>query len=53
MGDRRINRYKAAGARLRKAVVELLSTELLLEFPGTKGFSCASPWRMRNFYLAY
>lgn len=36
-----------------KSVVELLAKELQLEFVGTLGFSVASLWRMRNFYLAY
>lgn len=36
-----------------KSVVEILAHELLLEFPGTSGFSVANLWRMRNFYLAY
>ena len=36
-----------------KSVVEILAHKLLLEFPGTSGFSVANLWRMRNFYLAY
>jgi predicted nuclease of restriction endonuclease-like (RecB) superfamily len=36
-----------------KSIVELLSRELSQEFPGTQGFSAASLWRMRNFYLTY
>lgn len=33
-----------------KSVVKKLSKELQKEFPGIKGFSTASLWRMRTFY---
>ncbi len=36
-----------------KSVVEQLSQELQLEFPGTAGYSAANLWRMRNFHLSY
>jgi predicted nuclease of restriction endonuclease-like (RecB) superfamily len=36
-----------------KSVVEELAKELEKEFPGTKGFSAANLWRMRNFYMSY
>lgn len=36
-----------------KAVVERLSKDLHVEFPGIKGFSVASLWRMRSFYETY
>ena len=36
-----------------KSIVQLLSDELQKEFPGTKGYSAANLWRMRNFYLTY
>ena len=36
-----------------KSVVEILAHELELEFPGTRGFSLANLWRMRNLYLTY
>ena len=36
-----------------KSIVEVLSNELQKEFPGSKGFSAANLWRMRNFYLSY
>jgi predicted nuclease of restriction endonuclease-like (RecB) superfamily len=36
-----------------KSVVKMLAHELQLEFPGAFGFSEASLWRMRNFYMTY
>jgi predicted nuclease of restriction endonuclease-like (RecB) superfamily len=36
-----------------KSIVQELSKELQEEFPGTKGFSSANLWRMRNFYVFY
>lgn len=36
-----------------KSIVQVLSEELQKEFPGTKGYSAANLWRMRNFYLTY
>ena len=36
-----------------KKVVESLSFELQMEYPGAPGYSSANLWRMRNFYLAY
>lgn len=36
-----------------KSIVQILSRELQKEFPGTKGYSAANLWRMRNFYLTY
>jgi hypothetical protein len=34
-------------------VVEVVSKDLQRAFPGTKGFSVANIWRMRQFYFAY
>ncbi len=34
-------------------VVEVLSKELQVSFPGIAGFSQANIWRIRNFYLTY
>lgn len=36
-----------------KSVVEQLSKDLKLEFPGTLGFSTQNLWYMRQFYLEY
>jgi predicted nuclease of restriction endonuclease-like (RecB) superfamily len=36
-----------------KSVVEKLAIDLLLEFPGTQGYSTDNLWRMRKFYLHY
>ena len=36
-----------------KSVVEKLSADLLIEFPGTLGYSTDNLWRMRKFYLHY
>lgn len=36
-----------------KSIVLLLADELQKKFPGTKGYSAANLWRMRNFYLTY
>ncbi|MBX3288968.1 MAG: DUF1016 family protein [Acidobacteria bacterium] len=36
-----------------KSVVENLATDLQNEFPGIKGFSVASLWRMKVFYETY
>ncbi|MBD2566362.1 PDDEXK nuclease domain-containing protein [Anabaena lutea] len=36
-----------------KSVVEQLSNDLQIEFPGISGFSARNIWRMRDFYLAY
>lgn len=36
-----------------KSIVQVLSKELQMEFPGAKGYSAANLWRMRNFYLNY
>jgi len=36
-----------------KAVVEMLASELQLEFEGVQGFSSSNLWRMKNFYLSY
>lgn len=36
-----------------KSIVQVLSVELQKDFPGTKGYSAANLWRMRNFYLTY
>ena len=36
-----------------KSIVQVLSEELQKEFPGSKGYSAANLWRMRNFYLTY
>lgn len=36
-----------------KSVVEQLAKDLQLAFPGVRGFSSASLWRMRLFYEAY
>jgi len=35
------------------AVVERLSVDLRLEFPGVRGFSASNLWRMRHFYERY
>lgn len=36
-----------------KAVVEKLSVDLRIEFPGVRGFSSSNLWRMRHFYERY
>ena len=36
-----------------KSIVEVLAKDIQKEFPGTRGFSAANLWRMRNFYLTY
>lgn len=36
-----------------KSVVEKLSAELKLEFPGTQGYSTQNLWYMRQFYIEY
>lgn len=36
-----------------KAVVEKLSKDLKADFSGTRGFSSANLWRMRQFYMEY
>jgi predicted nuclease of restriction endonuclease-like (RecB) superfamily len=36
-----------------KAVVERLSEDLRIEFPGVRGFSASNLWRMRHFYERY
>ena len=36
-----------------KSVVEQLSKDLQLEFPGVRGFSVRNIWNMRNFFLTY
>ena len=36
-----------------KSVVDNLSRDLQIEFPGTRGFSADNLWRMRKFYLIY
>ncbi len=36
-----------------KAVVEELSKDLKLEFPGINGFSTRNIWYMRNIYVCY
>jgi len=36
-----------------KSVVENLSRNLQIEYPGIKGFSVDNLWRMRKFYLTY
>lgn len=36
-----------------KAIVEKLSKDLQVEFPGMGGFSTSNLWRMRNFYEYY
>jgi predicted nuclease of restriction endonuclease-like (RecB) superfamily len=35
------------------AVVEKLAADLRAEFPGMKGFSTRSIWKMRDFYRTY
>lgn len=44
---------KQKGETWGKSVVEKLSQDLKIEFPGIKGFSSASLWRMRQFYEVY
>jgi predicted nuclease of restriction endonuclease-like (RecB) superfamily len=36
-----------------KSVVETLSKDLQIEFPGTQGYSTDNLWRMRKFYIHY
>lgn len=36
-----------------KSIVQVLAEELQKSFPGSKGYSAANLWRMRNFYLTY
>lgn len=36
-----------------KSVVETLSKDLQIEFPGIQGYSSHNLWRMRKFYLTY
>ena len=36
-----------------KSVVEQLSKDLLVEFPGIRGFSARNIWNMKSFYEAY
>jgi len=36
-----------------KSIVETLSRDLQIEFPGIKGFSPANLWRIRSFYASY
>lgn len=36
-----------------KSIVEVLLNGLQKEFSGSKGYSAANLWRMRNFYLSY
>ena len=36
-----------------KAIVEMLSSDLIKAFPGTTGFSSRNLWIMRQFYLEY
>jgi len=36
-----------------KSVVELLSKDIQMEYPGVHGFSSFNLWRMRKFYLNY
>jgi len=36
-----------------KAIVETLSRDLQVEFPGAAGYSADNLWRMRKFYLNY
>lgn len=36
-----------------KSIVETLSKDLQIEFPGIHGFSSQNLWRMRRFYLEY
>ena len=36
-----------------KSVVEKLSQDLKIEFPGVKGLSTQNLWYMRQFYISY
>ena len=36
-----------------KSIVEILSKELIKEFPDVKGFSSRNLWNMRNLYVEY
>ena len=36
-----------------KSVVEQLSKDLQIKFPGIRGFSASNIWRMKNFYETY
>jgi len=36
-----------------KRIVEQLANDLQLSYPGVRGFSASSLWRMRQFYLTY
>jgi predicted nuclease of restriction endonuclease-like (RecB) superfamily len=36
-----------------RSVVERLTSDLRLEFPGISGFSASNLWRMRGFYTTY
>lgn len=36
-----------------QSVVERLSKDLQIEFPGIRGFSARNIWRMKTFYEVY
>lgn len=44
---------KQKGETWGKSIVEKLYKDLKIEFPGIKGFSSASLWRMKQFYEVY
>ena len=44
---------RQAGNTCGKSVVERLSKDLQVEFPGIKGFSVQNLWYMRQFYIEY
>ena len=46
-----VERQKSSGWG--KSIVENLSNDLQIEFPGIRGFSSANLWRIRNFYSTY
>ena len=51
MGRGIVEKQKALGWG--KTVVERLSADLQVEFPGLKGFSANNLWLMRQFYTEY
>ena len=44
---------KVAREKWGKSVVEQLSKDLQVEFPGVRGFSARNIWNMKSFYEAY
>ena len=49
----RLIEEKQQGETWGKSIVEILSSDLRLEFPGVKGFSPSNLWRMKVFHGTY